>query len=159
MDDAAMRYLYFSDNRNVVFRLAGDHASVAAGAHIQVNAHSPLLRRVQRWMGVETWWRMRQFFCARNLFREFVVFAITLERSFANKAAAFDAEMFLCNRERVTAADFSHLHSLNPLRPTNSTTGIRCCSQEIAIKPGLLGKTLLFLQIAACIRKFDKLRH
>src|SRR5207247_6237066 len=82
--DAAMRDLQFSDNRNVVFRLAGDHASVAAGAHIQVNAHSPLLRRVQRRMGVETWWRMRQFFCARNLFREFVVLAITLQRSFAN---------------------------------------------------------------------------
>jgi hypothetical protein len=48
-------------------------------------------------MGVETRRRVRQFFCARNLFREIVVFAITLQRSFANKAAAFDAEMFLCD--------------------------------------------------------------
>src|SRR4029077_7051396 len=35
----------------------------------------------------------------------------------------------------------------------------RCCSQEIAIKPSLLCKTWFFLQIAACIRKLDELRH
>src|SRR6476469_10794078 len=110
-------------------------------------------------MGVETWWRMGQFFCARNLFREFVVFAIALQCSFANKAAAFDAEMFLCDRERVTAADFSHLHSLNALRPSNSNMRIRCCSQEIANEPGLLCKPRFFLQIAARIWKLDKLRH
>src|SRR4029077_17333254 len=97
--DAAMRDLQFSNNRNVVFRLAGNHASVTAGAHIQVDAHSPLLRRVQWRMGVETRRRMRQFFCTWNLFREIVVFAITLQRSLTNKTAAFDAEMFLCDRE------------------------------------------------------------
>src|SRR5215211_9045475 len=110
-------------------------------------------------MAVKTRRRMRQRFCARNLFREIVVFAITLQRSFTNKAAAFDAEMFLCNRERVTAADLSHLHGLNAPRPSNSNMRIRCCSQKIAIKPSLLRKACLFLQIAAGIRKLDKLRH
>ena len=102
---------------------------------------------------------MRQFFCARNLFREFVVFTITLQRSFTNKAAAFDAEMFLCDRERVTAADFGHLHGLNALRASNSNMRIRCCSQKIAIKTSLLCKPRSFLQIAACIGKLYKLRH
>jgi hypothetical protein len=48
-------------------------------------------------MAVKARRRMRQFFCARNLFGEIVVLAITLQRSFTNKAAAFDAEMFLCD--------------------------------------------------------------
>src|SRR5262245_33195990 len=154
-----MRDLEFSDNRNVVFRLASDHASVAAGADIQVDAHSPLLRRVQRRMGIETRRRMRHFFCARDFFRELVVFAITLERSFANKTPAFDAEMFLCDRERITVADLRHLHVLNALYTGDSYMRIRCCPQEIAVEPGLLGQTKLFFQIAACIWKRDKLRH
>src|SRR6516165_6681172 len=154
-----MRDLQFSDNRNVVFRLASDHASVAAVADIQVDAHSPLLRRVQRRMRIETRRRMRHFFCARDFFRELVVLAITLERSFANKTTAFDAEMFLCDRERITSADLRHLHGVNALYAGDSNMRIRCCSQEIAIEPGLLGKTQLFLQIAACIWKRDKLRH
>src|SRR4029453_8283173 len=123
------------------------HASVAASAHIQVDAHSPLLRRVQRRMGVQTRRRMWHFFCARDFFCELVVSAIALERSFANKTAAFDAEMFLCDRERITSADSSHLHVLNAIRASNSNMRIRCCSQKIAIKPSLLGKTRLFLQI------------
>src|SRR5215475_4669304 len=110
-------------------------------------------------MAVETRRRMRQFFCSRDLFREIVVFAITLQCSFTNKAAAFDAEMFLCDRERVTMSDLGHLHRLNPLRASNSNMWIRCGSQEIAVEPGLLCKTKLFFQIAACIWKFDKLRH
>src|SRR5262245_22960819 len=100
-------------------------------------------------MRVETRRRMRHFFCARDLFREIIVLAITLERPFANKASAFDAEMFLCDRERVTAADFGHLHRLNAFRASDSHVRIRCASQEITIKPGLLCKTWFFLQIAA----------
>src|SRR5215475_12940321 len=110
-------------------------------------------------MAVETRRRMRQFFCSRNLFREIVVFAITLQCSFTNKAATFDAEMFLCDRERVAAADFGHLHGLNALRASNSNMRIRGCSQKIAVETRLLRKSRLFFQVAAGIRKFDKLRH
>src|SRR5262245_38116619 len=140
-----MRDLEFSDNRNVVFRLTSDHASVAAGADIQVNAHSPLLWRVQRRMSVEARWRMRHFLCARDLFGEIIVFAITLERSFPNKAGAFNAEMFLSDRERITATDFGDLNGLDAFRASNSNVRVRCSSQEIAIEPGLLCKPQLFL--------------
>src|SRR5262249_7629718 len=107
-------------------------------------------------MGVETRRRMRQFFCARDLFREIHVFSIALQGCFTNKAAGLDAEMFLCDGERITAADLRHLHGLNALGTSDSNMRIRSCSQEIAIEPCLLCKTRLFLQIAAGIRKLDK---
>ena len=34
-------HIGFADNRNVVFRLAGNHATVAADALVQVNRHAP----------------------------------------------------------------------------------------------------------------------
>src|SRR4029453_6645091 len=159
MDDAAMRYLYFSDNWNVVFRLAGDHASIAAGAHIQVDAHSPRVWRVQRRMRVETRRGMWQFFCAWNLFRKIVILTILFQCSFTNKTAAFDAEMFLCDRERVTAADFGHLHGLNSRRTGDRNMRIGRRSQKVSVEPGLLRKSRLFLKVPTCIRKLDKLRH
>src|SRR3954469_25173808 len=67
--------------------------------------------------------------------------------------------MFLCDRERISAADFGHLNGFNAFRAGNSHIWIRGCSQEIAVKPSLLSKTGPFLQIAAGVRKLDKLRH
>src|SRR5262249_41555984 len=110
-------------------------------------------------MGIQTRRWMRHFFCARDLFREIVVLAIALQRPLPNKAPTFDGEMFLSDRERITASEFGHLHRLDAIRAGNSNMRIRRRPQEIAIEPGLLCKTKLFLQIAACIWKFDKLRH
>src|SRR5215472_12157967 len=67
--------------------------------------------------------------------------------------------MFLCDREWVTIAEFCQLHGFNAFRASNSNMRIRCGSQEIAIEPGLLCKTKLFFQTAACVWEFDKLRH
>ena len=48
MHDAAMRHLQFSNDWDVVLGLAGEHTGVAPSADIQIDTHSPLLRRVQR---------------------------------------------------------------------------------------------------------------
>src|SRR5207253_1982339 len=49
----AMGDLQFADDRDIVLRLAGDDARAAAGAGIQIDRHSPLLRRLQRRMTVD----------------------------------------------------------------------------------------------------------
>ena len=41
--------LFFTDDRNVVFRLASDHAGVAAGSLVQIDRHTPLVVLVDRW--------------------------------------------------------------------------------------------------------------
>ncbi len=43
---AAAQHLILADHRNVVLRLAGDHAGVAAGAGRQVDRHAPLIALV-----------------------------------------------------------------------------------------------------------------
>src|SRR5262249_8940824 len=63
------------------------------------------------------------------------------------------------DREGVAATDFGHLHGLNALRASNSNRRMRGCTQKIAVETRLLRKSRLFFQVAAGIRKFDKLRH
>src|SRR4029077_12701105 len=50
--DAAMGHLQFAYDRNVVLALARDHTSAASRTNIEIDAHSPLLRRVERRMRV-----------------------------------------------------------------------------------------------------------
>jgi hypothetical protein len=68
---------------------------------------------------------MRQFFFARNFFRELIICTVAFQRCFAHKTAALDAELLLCNRERIGAANFCHLHALNPFRASGDK--IRIC--------------------------------
>jgi hypothetical protein len=58
---------------------------------------------------------MRQFFFARHLFRKIIVCPIALQRCFADKTAAFNAEMLLCNRQRISATHLLYLYVLDPL--------------------------------------------
>jgi hypothetical protein len=41
VDGATLRRFFWSDDRNIIFRLASDHAGLTRGAFIQVNHHSP----------------------------------------------------------------------------------------------------------------------
>src|SRR6516165_6495228 len=50
-------YLIFTDDRDVVFRLAGDHASRATNASIQVDNHTPLVWSVEGRMAVQRYVR------------------------------------------------------------------------------------------------------
>src|SRR5262249_11706286 len=110
-------------------------------------------------MAVEARRRMRQFFFARNLFREVIIFSIAFQSSFTNETAAFDAKVFLSDGERITAADFGHLHAFNSF--CASYSDMRMCrrSQKIPVKPSLLRKARLFFQVAPCVRQLVSLRH
>ncbi len=50
---AALGHLILADDGDVVLRLAGHHARVAARAGVQINRHAPLVLRVQRRVAVE----------------------------------------------------------------------------------------------------------
>ena len=49
----AMGDLQFANDRDIVLRLACDDTGAATGAGIQIDRHSPLLRRLQRRMTVD----------------------------------------------------------------------------------------------------------
>src|SRR4029077_478877 len=95
--NSALRPLQLADDRDVVLGLTGDHTGTTPGTHVQIDTHSPLLRCLQRRMGVDARWRMRQLFLSRNFFRELIVFAVALQSRLAYKATAFDAELLLGN--------------------------------------------------------------
>ena len=57
-----------------------------------------------------------QFFLARHFLREIIVGAVTFKRCFPDETTSFNAEVFLRNREWISATDFRHLHVLDALR-------------------------------------------
>ena len=62
---------------------------------------------------------LRQFVVARDFLYEFVVFAIVLERRFADKTPAFDAPMILRDRKvDKSPADFRHLRRSSTVLPS-----------------------------------------
>ena len=71
--DAAMGDLQFADNRDVVFRLAGDDAGAASGAGVEIDCHAPLLGRGEWRVRVERRQLLRQFFVPRDLLHEVFV--------------------------------------------------------------------------------------
>src|SRR5205823_12064239 len=110
-------------------------------------------------MGVNAGRRMWQFFFARNFFRELIIRPVTFQRRFADKPAAFDAEVLLRNRKRIRAADFGHASTLDPRRSCDGKIRIGNCSQEITIEAGLLRDSRSLLERSARVRKLVKLRH
>ena len=115
MHGAAVADLQFADDRNVVFRLAGDDAGAATGADVEIDRHAPLLRGSERRMGVKGGKVVRQFFVARDLLHELVVAAVTIDRRFAHESATFDAPVILRDRERICARTFLNCHALDRL--------------------------------------------
>ena len=85
MHGAAVTDLQLADDRNIIFALAGDNAGAATGADVQVDRHAPLLRRLERRVGVDGRQLSRQLIVPRDLFHEFVVFAVMFEGRFAHQ--------------------------------------------------------------------------
>ena len=92
--------LVFSDDRNVVFRLAGNDAGIATCASIEIHRHSPLLFRGECRVGVERYIRRDVTIHAHRLGKG-VIFLEALESSLANEVTTFHATMLLGLRERV----------------------------------------------------------
>ena len=82
---------------------------------------------------------MRQFFFARNFFRELVVGAVAFQGCFTHKPATFDAEVFLRDRKWIRAAYFLHLHVFDPLPPCHGKIRTGSRAQEIAVEAALFG--------------------
>ncbi len=80
---------------------------------------------------------MRQFLVARNFFHELIVFAVMLDRGFPHETAPFNAEMFLCDRERIFLSHFRDFHALDPLAIGHDEVRIGSRAQKISIKAGL----------------------
>src|SRR4029077_1442072 len=102
---------------------------------------------------------MGQFVFARNFLRELIVCAIAFERCFPHQTAAFDAELFLRDRERISASDFAHLHTLNSLPTNDGEVRIRHCTQEVTIEAGLLRNARSFFHCPTRIRQLIELWH
>ena len=102
---AAAHHLILADDRNVVLRLASDHASVATVAFVQVDGHRPLVALIGElgFAVVE-----RQFL--RGRFSMFVgevrILAVLLERSSRENLTAFHIEVILGTGERIVFAGF-----------------------------------------------------
>ena len=81
---AAAQHLIFADHRSVVFRHAGDHAGVAAGAGRQVDRHAPLVALVVGELGIDG----VDFGNFRHLLDELGVLLVFLDGDFAGQRTA-----------------------------------------------------------------------
>src|SRR5581483_287182 len=95
---AAARDLFFADDGNVVFRLAGDHAAVTADATVQVDRHAPgvavaLIFVIEILIQRE----FVKFFLLRLPFLRQLIFLVLefFERAFAENVAAIHREVRL----------------------------------------------------------------
>ena len=136
MHRATVADLKFADDRNVVLALAGDDARAAAGAHIQIDRHPPLLIGGQRRMRVKGWQRTRFFVIARDLLHELVILAVTIDRRFAHEPTTFDAPVILRDRERICARNFLDRHAVDRLTVSDDVMRIVRCAQKISIESG-----------------------
>jgi len=50
---AAVTNLQFADDRDIIFTLAGDDTRTAAGAHIKIDRHAPLIFPFERRMTIK----------------------------------------------------------------------------------------------------------
>ncbi len=102
---AAAHHLILADHGDVVLRLAGDHASVAAIAFVQVDGHRPLVSAVGefRLPVVERQFLERRFGMLVGKIR---ILAILRERAGGQDLPAFHAEVILRASERIILAGF-----------------------------------------------------
>ncbi len=105
MHFAAAHDLLFAHYSDIVFRLAGDHAGVAAIAAIEIDDHGPLVAVVGklRLSFVERQFLRREF---GMLVGEIRILAILLERGGRKDLAAFYVEVILRASERVLVSGF-----------------------------------------------------
>src|SRR5437660_529492 len=156
---AAMSHLQLADYRDVVLGLAGNHTGAAPGADIQIDTHPPLLGGVEWRMNVDARQPMRQVFLAGHFFCEIIVSSVTFKCRFPHKTAAFNAEMFLSDRERISAAELPYADALDPLPSRDNKVWIRCRAQEVAVETTLFCDLRLFFKCSARVRQCTELWH
>src|SRR5204862_6224058 len=88
-------------------------------------------------MTVDTRQLTRHFFLTGNSLRELIVCAVALKCCFPDKTAAFNAEMLLCNRQRISATHLLYLYVLDPLSAADDELRICRRAQKVAIEAGL----------------------
>src|ERR1041384_3250117 len=98
---APARHFGLADDRTSVFRLAGDHAGVAADARAGVDRHAPGVAFVLE-AGIE---RLRRMLLLARKVRALTIF---LERRRAHEIASFHVVMVLHARESVFPAALAH---------------------------------------------------
>src|SRR5581483_11500133 len=104
---AAHDHLVFADDGHIVFRLAGDHAGIAADAAVEINGHSPGVPRVAVFE-IETFvagWRFGAFV------REVRVLLVFVQRGGAHQVAALNVLISLARSQHVVLAGRAHLHA------------------------------------------------
>ena len=149
MHGAAVADLQFADDRDVVFRLAGDDAGAASGADVEVDGHSPLLRRFERRMAVKRGGSIVAFpslasFCTNSLSLRYCssVASRTKPRpSMLQWSCVIESAYF-----RPT---FVTLHCFqSPCRPRRQNAASRG-AEEKAVKPGFLTRRRDFVLLPA----------
>ncbi len=134
-------------------------AYAATGTNVHVHRHAPLLRRSHRRMRVKRREDRRKLLVAGDLLGKVVILAVAIERRLADEAAAFDAPVFLRNRERIFSGDLLNLDAFNVLSVRDDEMRIESRAQKIAIEPNLVSRLRIILDRAAGIRQAIKARH
>ena len=88
----------------------------------------------------------RQLVVAGELFYEIIIAAISIERGFAHKAAAFDAPMLLGDGECVGSGHLLDLDAFNVLSVRDDEMRVESRAKEVGVEADL---------IAASCRVFD----
>ena len=102
---AAAHDLILADDRDIVFRHAGDHAGVAAVAAVQVDGHAPGVARVGEFL-------VERIALGRLLVvfvGEAGILLVFLERAGAQDLAAFHVEVILRAGQRIVVAGLADL--------------------------------------------------
>src|SRR5581483_8317192 len=100
--------LLLADDGDVVFRLAGHHAGVAADARIEVNRHAPLRP------GLEFQHRLVKVGLGRNLYpfgSEVRFLSELIQGAFAHDFAPFHAPVVLRHTQRIPAPGLLHCYA------------------------------------------------
>ena len=82
----------------------------------------------------------RKFVVTGNLFSELVIRAVSIERCLAHQAAAFDAPVFLRDRERIFPRGFLDLDALDVLSVRDNKVRIVGGPQQVGVEANLIGR-------------------
>ncbi len=133
-------HLIFTHDRNIVFRLAGNHTGITAGAGVKIHRHSPLMVRinfecvtVQRrsfvrsiaLFGIMGLPQIIRPFVERNIFRDMVIHSLVLSeirvigehfhRSLTGNRTTFHAVVLSRQRQRVFLPNFRQGYPADPI--------------------------------------------
>ena len=131
---ASAHHLVLADNRNVVFRLAGDDAGVAAIAAIEVDGHGPFVALVRKFgLALVKGIVFRRRFLAFGKIR---ILAVFLESCRHHDVAAFHVEVILRAGHRVAVAGFPD-HTSRSRRSPKRVRGAHDVSVEAFVCAGI----------------------